>query len=116
MPADAPDDPVVQEHVPSTLVQLFGDHAVLHVLDTLLDHPTRAYTKAALADASRIDHAELDAHWPRLQRFDLIEPAGEDDRGQQRYRLNHDAALAEHIARFEAQLRDDPATRELLDP
>lgn len=106
-----PDDADAAEQ--STLVALFGDHPFLHVLDTLLDHPSHDYTKTELAEVNDMSRSTLYRVWDRLEALDLVEETRTIG-NTTLYRLNHDSTLAEKIAAFETDLHRDEETRALL--
>ncbi len=90
----------------SVLLQLFGYRPFIKVLDTLMDHPNYDYTKKELAEVNDISRPTLYKIWPRLKKFDLIEPTRKIGNTQM-FQLNTDSSMVEKLYRFEKELQEE---------
>ncbi|MFB6158645.1 MAG: hypothetical protein ABEJ95_03190 [Candidatus Nanohalobium sp.] len=89
----------------SLLEKLFGESAVLKVLDVLMDYPTMDYSKRDLAEVTGISESAVHENWEILEEIGAVEESREHE-GTQLYRLNQDSEVVEHLFKIDQRLRN----------
>ncbi len=93
------------------LEKVFGESAVLKVLDVLMEHPSMDYSKKDLAETAGIAESTVHRSWDKIEEIDAVEETRKYGKTQL-YRLNQDSEIVKQLYKLDQQIRQDTETAE----
>ena len=87
------------------LEKVFGESAVLKVLDVLMSHPSMDYSKKDLAEAAGVAESTVHRSWDRIERIGAVTESRKYGKTQL-YKLNQDSDIVKQLYRLDQQLRE----------
>lgn len=88
------------------LEKVFGESAVLKVLDVLMEHPSMDYSKKELAETAGIAESTVHRSWDKIEELNAIQESRKYGKTQL-YKLNQDSEIIKQIYKLDQQLRKE---------
>jgi DNA-binding IclR family transcriptional regulator len=101
----------MNEKVP--LERIFGESAVLKVLDVLMSHPSMDYSKKDLAEAAGVAESTVHRSWDRIERIGAVTESRKYGKTQL-YELNQDSDIVKQLFKLDQELRKSDQSAEAV--
>lgn len=94
----------MNEEIP--LETVFGESAVLKILDVLMEHPSMDYSKKELSEVAGIAESTVHRSWDRVEKMNATEESRKYGKTQL-YKLNQDSDIIRQLYKLDQQLREE---------
>lgn len=89
----------------SVLVEYFGDHPIVRIIDFLLENRLFDYSKKQIAEGSGIGKVTLFKYWDKLEEIGIVKVSRKFGKTKL-YRLNEENPVVKRIIDLELALAD----------
>jgi DNA-binding IclR family transcriptional regulator len=93
------------------LEKVFGESAVLKILDVLMEHPSMDYSKKELAETAGIAESTVHRSWDKIQEMKAVQESRKYGKTQL-YKLDQSSGVIEKLYKLDQQLRKETDSTE----
>lgn len=96
------------------LERVFGESAVLKILDVLMEHPSMDYSKKDLAETAEVAESTVHRSWDKIEEMDAVEETRKYGKTRL-YRLNQESEVIKQLYKLDQQLRESNETAKAVE-